>query len=181
MNTTTDVSPRRPRWGVILAGSLLFWFDTSDPGMQLAETVRWNPRLGTHYALGVDGISLPLVLLAALLGLVAILASRSIKERTRGCYILMLVLQSAMLGVFMAQDWALFYVFWELMMLASVWLIWRRATAEAYAAGYRYLLVHAVSGAMLLRPHPKPNRQCRHSPLPSRCCLCKARQACIKR
>jgi multicomponent Na+:H+ antiporter subunit D len=42
------------------------------------------------------------------------------------------------------------YVFWELMMLASVWLIWRRATATAYAAGYRYLLVHAVSGALLL-------------------------------
>jgi multicomponent Na+:H+ antiporter subunit D len=50
----------------------------------------------------------------------------------------------------LAGDLITLYVFWELMMLASVWLIWRRATARAYAAGYRYLLVHAVSGVVLL-------------------------------
>jgi multicomponent Na+:H+ antiporter subunit D len=53
-------------------------------------------------------------------------------------------------GVVFAGDLITLYVFWEMMMLASVWLIWRRATATAYASGYRYLLVHAVSGLMLL-------------------------------
>ena len=91
--------------------------------MQFDESVKWNPRLGTYYALGVDGISLPLVLLATLLCLVAVLASRSIRERPKGYYLLLLVLESAMLGVFMAQDWALFYVFWELTLIPLFFLI----------------------------------------------------------
>ena len=55
-----------------------------------------------------------MVLLATLLCLVALLASRGIRERVKGYYLLVLVLETAMLGVFMAQDWSLFYVFWEL-------------------------------------------------------------------
>ena len=97
-------------------------FDLTATGMQYAETFRWNPRLGTYYALGVDGISLPLVMLATLLALVAVLASRYIKERAKGYYLLLLLLESAMLGVFMAQDWALFYVFWELTLIPLFFL-----------------------------------------------------------
>ena len=74
-----------------LALLLLDLFDASDPAVQLFEQFIWNPRLGTSYAVGVDGISLPMVLLAALLCLVAIMASGSIKERVKGYYLLILV------------------------------------------------------------------------------------------
>ncbi|HIE54302.1 MAG TPA: NADH-quinone oxidoreductase subunit M, partial [Chromatiaceae bacterium] len=93
---------------------LLRLFDSSDGGMQLLERVVWNPRLGTAYAVGIDGLSLPMVLLATLLCFVAVLASTGIQERARGYFGLLLMLESAMLGVFLAQDWSLFYIFWEL-------------------------------------------------------------------
>ncbi|MGF1548041.1 MAG: Na(+)/H(+) antiporter subunit D [Thiotrichales bacterium] len=57
---------------------------------------------------------------------------------------------AAAVGVVFAGDLVTLYVFWELMMLASVWLIWRRRTPESYAAGFRYLMVHVVSGVLLL-------------------------------
>jgi NADH-quinone oxidoreductase subunit M len=92
-------------------------FDTTAPGLQHFETHRWNPRLGATFALGVDGFSLPMVVLASLLSFIAVLASASIRERIKGYYSLVLLLEAAMLGVFTAQDWALFYVFWELTLL----------------------------------------------------------------
>jgi len=112
----------RPHWvravalgssslALILSWSLLAGFNSTIPGIQYTEFVSWNPRLGASFALGLDGFSYPMVLLTTLLSLVALLASASIRERVKAYY--MLVLETAMLGVFMAQDWSLFYVFWE--------------------------------------------------------------------
>jgi NADH-quinone oxidoreductase subunit M len=106
-----------------LAWALLWRFDSSLATMQFAVTVPWNPRLGTNFALGIDGISFPMVLLATLLSFIAVLASASITERSRGYYALLLLLEAAMLGVFMAQDWLLFYVFWELTLIPLFFLI----------------------------------------------------------
>ncbi|MCP4452673.1 MAG: hypothetical protein GY809_14520, partial [Planctomycetes bacterium] len=108
---------------LILACGLLFSFDTSQPGLQFVEVHRWNPRLGTTFSLGVDGFSLPMVLLATLLSLVAIMASSSIDRQVKAYYFLMLLLEAAMTGVFMALDWALFYVFWELTLIPLFFLI----------------------------------------------------------
>jgi NADH-quinone oxidoreductase subunit M len=108
---------------LLLSWSLLAYFDSTTAAIQLAVEVPWNPRLGTSFALGIDGISLPMVLLATLLSLIAILASASITEKPKGYYALMLLLESAMLGVFMAQDWVLFYVFWELTLIPLFFLI----------------------------------------------------------
>ena len=108
---------------LLLSWSLLWSFDSSSAAMQLGVNVPWNPRLGTSFALGVDGISLPMVLLATLLSLIAILASASITDKPKGYYALMLLLETAMLGVFMAQDWVLFYVFWELTLIPLFFLI----------------------------------------------------------
>lgn len=107
----TGVLTLATAWG-LLAG-----FDPDISGLQFSEVHRWNPRMGTSFALGVDGFSLPMVLLATLLGLVAILASTNVRQPTKIYYLLMLVLEAAMLGVFLAQDWALFYVFWELTLI----------------------------------------------------------------
>ena len=108
---------------LLLSWLLLLSFDSASAAMQLGVEVPWNPRLGTSFALGVDGISLPMVLLATLLSLIAILASASITDKPKGYYALMLMLESAMLGVFMAQDWVLFYVFWELTLIPLFFLI----------------------------------------------------------
>jgi NADH-quinone oxidoreductase subunit M len=108
---------------LILAWALLAKFDTATAMLQFSEVVPWNPRLGTNYALGIDGFSFPMVLLATLLCFIAMLASTGITKRSKSYYALMLILEAAMLGVFMAQDWALFYVFWELTLIPLFFLI----------------------------------------------------------
>jgi len=134
---------------LLVAWWLVLGFDLTATGMQYTETVRWNPRLGTYYALGVDGISLPLVMLATLLCLVAVLASRSIKERPKGYYLLLLVLESAMLGVFMAQDWALFYVCWELTLIPLFFLIDRWGGKNRNAASLNFVL-YTMGGSVFM-------------------------------
>ncbi len=77
---------------LVLACALLVAFDPALPGPQFLELHRWNPRLGTSFPLAVDGFSLPMVVLASLLSLIALLASNAIRERVKGYYLLMLVL-----------------------------------------------------------------------------------------
>lgn len=108
---------------LLLAWALLAYFDSGTANPQFSESIPWNPRLGTSYALALDGFSLPMILLATLLSLVATIASTSTQIRSKSYYALMLMLESAMLGVFMAQDWALFYVFWELTLIPLFFLI----------------------------------------------------------
>ncbi|MBF0628912.1 MAG: NADH-quinone oxidoreductase subunit M [Magnetococcales bacterium] len=119
------------RWGAVIASLTAFvaalgvagQFVVTRSGPQLLEKTLWRPQSGSYFALGVDGLSLPMVLLATLLSLVAILASGGVKERIKPYYILLLLLECAMLGVFMAQDWSIFYIFWELTLLPLFFLI----------------------------------------------------------
>jgi NADH-quinone oxidoreductase subunit M len=110
---------------VVLAytGWLFSMFDPADAGMQFAETHAWHARLGSSFSLGVDGFSLPLILLAALLMVVAVIASGAVKNGARMYFSLLLVLETAMFGVFTARDWTLFYVFWELTLIPLFFLI----------------------------------------------------------
>ena len=134
---------------LLLSWGLLAGFDPTASGMQYAERIQWNPRLGTYYALGVDGISLPLTMLATLLCLVAVLASKGIRERAKGYYLLMLVLEGAMLGVFMAQDWALFYVFWELTLIPLFFLIDRWGGRNRHGAALNFVL-YTMGGSVFM-------------------------------
>jgi NADH-quinone oxidoreductase subunit M len=111
--------------GVVLvfAWSLLAHFDPAVAGVQLHEAHAWHARMGSSFALGVDGFSLPLVLLATLLTLIAVLASAAVRASAKLYFILLLLLETAMLGVFMARDWSLFYVFWELTLIPLFFLI----------------------------------------------------------
>ena len=95
-----------------------------------------------------DKLSLAFAYVFGIITLIATIYSLHVKDNIQ--HVAGLFYAASAVGVVFAGDLITLYVFWELMMLASVWLIWRRATATAYAAGYRYLLVHAVSGVMLL-------------------------------
>jgi len=111
--------------GVVLvfAWSLLTGFDPAGGGIQYYETSAWHARMGASFSLGVDGFSLPLVLLATLLMPVAVVASSGVKSGAKLYFSLLLLLETAMLGVFVARDWSLFYVFWELTLIPLFFLI----------------------------------------------------------
>jgi len=150
-------NPRLPRLialgactAALLGGwGLLAFYDPGEAGVQLLETHRWNPRLGTSFALGVDGFSFPMVLLATLLSLVAAMASRTVAAGAKGYYALLLVLEAAMLGVFMAQDWALFYVFWELTLIPLFFLIDRWGGERRQTAALNFVL-YTMGGSVFM-------------------------------
>jgi len=95
-----------------------------------------------------DKLSLAFVYVFSLITLIATIYSLHVKDNIQ--HVTSVIYAASAIGVALAGDLMTLYVFWEMMMLASVWLIWRRATPTAYASGYRYLMVHAVSGVMLL-------------------------------
>ena len=95
-----------------------------------------------------DKLSLAFAYLFSLITLIATIYSLHVKDNIQ--HVSSLFYAAAATGVAFAGDLLTLYVFWEMMMLASVWLIWRNATRTAYTSGYRYLMVHAVSGVMLL-------------------------------
>jgi len=108
---------------LVFAWSLLIHFDPAVAGIQLYEAHAWHARLGSSFTLGVDGFSFPLVLLATLLMPVAVVASGGVKNGAKLYFTLLLLLETAVLGVFMARDWSLFYVFWELTLIPLFFLI----------------------------------------------------------
>src|SRR5437879_207231 len=102
----------------------LWWTFAPDGGMQFVLDVPWIPAWGIRYAVGVDGISLFLVLLTTFLVPLSVLGSYSyITTRERGFYALMLLLTAGMLGVFVSLDLFLFYVMWEVMLIPMYFII----------------------------------------------------------
>jgi multicomponent Na+:H+ antiporter subunit D len=95
-----------------------------------------------------DKLSLVFAYVFSLITLIATIYSLHVKDNVQ--HVTAFIYAAAATGVAFAGDLLTLYVFWEMMMLASVWLIWRRQSATSYASGYRYLLVHAVSGVTLL-------------------------------
>jgi NADH-quinone oxidoreductase subunit M len=109
---------------LVLSLLLLVRFDETNINMQFAEQASWIPTLGVEYLLGIDGITLLLILLTTIISPIAILSSYSaIQERVKAYYIAILFLETAMLGVFMALDLFLFYIFWEIMLVPMYFLI----------------------------------------------------------
>jgi len=132
---------------VILAAR--FGFGTTD--MQFVEKLAWIPQININYHLGVDGISIGLVFLTALLGFFACIGSYGIKERQKEYYFLYLLLNTGMLGTFLALDLFLFYVFWEIVLVPMYFLIgiWGGPRKE-YAAIKFFIYTLAGSVFMLL-------------------------------
>jgi NADH-quinone oxidoreductase subunit M len=114
--------------------SLVLWFnfDKTQSGFQFTQQVMWYPPIHSSYHVGVDGISLTMVLLTALLTPLAILTSFNIKDRTKTYMMLFLLLQFGMLGVFLSLDLLFFFVFWEFGLVPMYFLInqWGSETGE---------------------------------------------------
>lgn len=127
-------------------------FDAGDPGFQLVERQPWMPTLNIHYALGVDGISVLFLPLAALLFIGVILSSWSqVRTMQRLYYTLLLLLESSTLGIFLSLDTVLFFLFWELSLVPLFFLVslWGVGANRRYAAA-KYTLLMLVGGVPLL-------------------------------
>jgi NADH-quinone oxidoreductase subunit M len=121
-------------------------------GFRFVFEVRWIELIGANYKFGIDGISMLLILLTTLLGFIAILSSwTAITVRLKEYYAFMLLLQTGMLGVFMALDFVVFYVFWEIMLVPMYFLIgvWG-GPRKLYAAIKFFLYTLAGSVVMLV-------------------------------
>src|ERR1700733_15009098 len=132
----------------------MFWAQRFEPGFKFLEGTanNWIPSIGAGYNLGIDGISFLLIMLTTLLGWISILSSwTAIENRVKEYYIWFLVLQTGMLGVFMALDFFLFFVFWEAMLVPMYLLIgiWG-GPRKLYAAIKFFLYTLAGSVLMLL-------------------------------
>ncbi|MBP1467273.1 NADH-quinone oxidoreductase subunit M [Candidatus Chloroploca sp. M-50] len=120
--------------------------------MQFAETVPWLPSWGISYSVAIDGVSLWLVMLTTFLTPIVVLSTwDSVHKEVRNFQILLLLLTTAMLGVFMAQDLLLFYIFWEFTLIPMTFLIgiWGGSN-RVYAARKFFLYTFAGSVLMLL-------------------------------
>ena len=107
-----------------LALVILGIFDSAQPGFQLVEKIDWIPSLNIHYQLGVDGISVLFLPLSTLLFSGIILASwNNVRRLPRLYYTLLMILESATLGIFCALDTMLFFFFWELTLIPVYFLI----------------------------------------------------------
>ncbi len=131
-----------------------FWEKRLEPGFKFIEGAanNWIPSIGAGYVLGIDGISFLLIMLTTLLGWISILSSwTAIENRVKEYYIWFLILQTGMLGVFMALDFFLFFVFWEAMLVPMYLLIgiWG-GPRKLYAAIKFFLYTLAGSVLMLL-------------------------------
>ncbi|MDX6768369.1 MAG: NADH-quinone oxidoreductase subunit M [Elusimicrobiota bacterium] len=111
--------------GVSLVASLVMLraFDADSAAMQFVERLPWIPSLNVNYSLGADGLSYPLVLLTTFMCVIALVGSLGIEKRVKEYFFWFLVLETGMLGVFVALDFILFYVFWELTLVPMYFLI----------------------------------------------------------
>ena len=129
---------------------LYFGFDPGRRGMQFVERYIWVRELGISYYLGIDGISLFLVLITTFLTAIAILASwRAITKRVRAYMAAMLFLETGMLGVFCALDLFMFYVFWEVMLIPMYLLIGVWGSERRIYAAVKFIL-YTMAGSVLM-------------------------------
>jgi len=131
-----------------------FGFDKSVTEFQYVERFAWIPALGINYQLGVDGISLILILLSVILVPIVILAGWNESENGRFSvktfYVLILILETMMIGVFAATDVFLFYVFFEAMLIPVYFLIGGYGSGERQAAAVKFLLYSLFGGLLML-------------------------------
>jgi NADH-quinone oxidoreductase subunit M len=129
---------------------LLTGFDGNITTMQFVENVPWIKQLGIHYYLGVDGISLWLVILTTFLMPIVIIASHSVHVSVRAYLFNMLVLETAMLGTLLAIDVFLFYVFWELMLAPMYFIIGIWGGRRKIYATLKFVLYTVVGSLLML-------------------------------
>lgn len=147
------------RWGALFVAlldllvALLAWarFDlASEEKFQFLVRATWIPTWGASYQVGADGLSLLLVLLTTLLGVLAVLSSfTAIRKREKEYYILLLLLQSGVLGTFLSLDLLLFYLFWELMLIPLYFLIGIWGSKDRIYATMKFV-IYTLTGSLLM-------------------------------
>jgi NADH-quinone oxidoreductase subunit M len=155
--------PREPAAGVrraalvfslvplALASWMLARFRVGEAGFQMAERAAWIPQWGIEYRLAVDGVSLFLVLLTAFLVPIVVLASwTDITKRVKEFFAFLLVLETGMLGAFLATDLFLFYVFWEVMLVPMYFLIGVWGGGRRVYAAVKFVLFTLVGSLLML-------------------------------
>jgi NADH-quinone oxidoreductase subunit M len=138
--------------GFLLSLPLVSRYDMDAVGFQFVERASWIPALGVQYLIGIDGISLLLVILTTLMGFLSVLSSwTAIEDRVKEYYAMFLLLQVGMIGVFVSLDFFLFFVFWEVVLVPMYFIIgvWG-GPRKLYAAIKFFLYTLAGSVLMLL-------------------------------
>lgn len=154
-----DKEGRTVRWyglGVAIADFALmiyaFWYkyDFQSSRLQFVENYPWIPQLGLHWAVGVDGLSMPLLLLTGLINTLAIFAAWKVTTKPRLFYGLMLAMYSAQLGVFVAQDLLLFFLMWEIELVPVYLLISIWGGQNRRYAATKFILYTAAASIFIL-------------------------------
>src|SRR5512142_437235 len=143
------------RWFALIASlvpfaiSLIAWsrFNADATGFQFEEQYQWYAAIGSSLHLGIDGLSLTMVLLTTLLTPLAILASFSVTDRVKPYMMLFLFLETGMLGVFMALDLLIFFVFWEIGLVPMYFLINQWGSANRNYASLKFL-IYTMGGSL---------------------------------
>jgi len=135
---------------MILSLGLWWGFDAAQGGMQMASSAPWIPRWGINYQVGIDGISLFMVLLTTVMMPLSVLASwSSITRRERAFYALMLTLLTGLIGVFIALDLFVFYVFFEVMLIPMYFIIGIWGGANRLYAAIKFF-IYTMAGSLLM-------------------------------
>jgi NADH-quinone oxidoreductase subunit M len=143
-------------WGIAFIDFLLslyiyFNFDVAVSGFQFEYSIPWISHFGINYSIGIDGISLWLVILTTFLGWLAIWSSwTAVKDRLKGYMVSLLVLQTGMLGVFVSMDLFLFYVFWEVMLIPMYFLIGIWGGPRKIYATVKFVLFTMLGSLLML-------------------------------
>src|SRR5690606_20318434 len=134
---------------VPLVLTLVMWFgyDRVDAGIQFETQAEWFPMIGASYHIGVDGISLPLILLTAILTPLAILASFNIEDRVKMFMVLFLALETVMIVLFAALDLIIFFVFWEIGLVPMYFLIRLWGGKDRVYASFKFF-VYTMAGSL---------------------------------
>src|SRR6478672_8357959 len=126
-------------------------FDKTVAGFQMVERADWIPSVGAKYLIGIDGISLLLVMLTTLVSFIAIFSSwNAIDDRVKEYYAMFLLLQTGMIGVFVSLDFFLFYVFWELVLVPMYFIIGVWGGPRKLYAAIKFFLYTLVGSVLLL-------------------------------
>ena len=154
-----DTDGKTVRLYALGAGVLEFFFilytfatqyDFNNPSLQLVERYSWIPQIGLNWSVGVDGLSMPLVVLTGFVTTLATFAAWNIKIKPRLFYSLMLVMYSAQIAVFLAQDLLLFFMLWELELVPVYLIISIWGGAQRLYAATKFILYTALGSIFIL-------------------------------
>lgn len=135
---------------VILTGWVCLLFDQTSSQVQFMEKIDWIPSLGISYLVGLDGLGLPLVIITSLLSLLSLTISWNIKVRVKEYFALFLILEAGMLGVFLALDLFVFYIFWELVLIPMYFIIGVWGGPRREYAAIKFILYTIIGSLIML-------------------------------